>query len=135
LTHTLRDHPMLDANLRAAVWIGPTRDVARGVDSRGARLEILVDGHAFIHRETSRFRELRARPHSDAEHDEIRRELRIVVENHGVLLDTRWFASEMEHDAFLFMQGLDERAELGAEDTLERERLGSDDVHLDIAGA
>src|SRR5205823_6793857 len=48
LTLTLGDHPVLDADARARVRVGPARDVARRIDSRCAGLQTLVDDDAIV---------------------------------------------------------------------------------------
>ena len=48
LPMALGNDPMFDANTLAAVWVGPTGDIARSVDVRLARLEKLIDQNAAI---------------------------------------------------------------------------------------
>src|SRR5262245_7587688 len=101
---TLRDDPVLDTNPLAGVWIGPARDVARGVHSRRARLEKLADRETAVDRQTGALRQLKTRPHTDPEHDEVRLESRIVVEHDCALLDSLGRMAEMKHNALFFVQ-------------------------------
>src|SRR5689334_24992940 len=65
LTLAFRDDPMLDANPRAAMRIGPARDVAGGEDTGRGRLEVCVDRHAFVDGKPCLLRQCAARPPAD----------------------------------------------------------------------
>src|SRR5205807_1832858 len=103
LSLALRDHPVLDADRRAAVGIRPARDVPRRENVRHARLESLVDHDALVLLYTKRVSELRARPNADARDDEVGGDPGAVVEYEMTRLDRLGHAAEVKHDAVLLM--------------------------------
>ena len=52
-----------------------------------------------------------------------------------MLVDRDRGPAEMEGDAMLFVDRADERSELGAKHARHRDRIGTDDMNVDIAGA
>src|SRR2546427_6660082 len=133
LALALRHDPVLHANSLAAVWIRPSRDVARGEDPRHTRLEILIHRDPLIDREAALLGELEPRPHADTDHDEIRLEPRSVVEHDGVAFDPLGSMAEMEHDAGFLMQCSDEAAKVVAEHAPEWNLLGRHDVDVKVS--
>ena len=55
----------------AGMRVGPARDVAGGVDAGRARLQKGIDDHAAVDREARLLGQRQARPHADADDDEI----------------------------------------------------------------
>src|SRR6195952_285649 len=64
-------HPMLDPDALPGMWIGPTRDIARGIDSRDAGFEERVHSNAAVDLEPCLFRQAEARTHADADDHDI----------------------------------------------------------------
>src|SRR2546427_3011851 len=133
LALALRHDPVLHANSPAAVWIRPSRDVARGEDPRHTRLEILIHGDPLIDRQAGLLGELESRPHADTDHDEIRLEARPVVEHDCVTFDPLGSVAEMEYDAVFLMQCADEAAKVLAEHAPEWNLLGRHDVDVKVS--
>jgi hypothetical protein len=135
LALSLRDDPVLDANGAAMPDVGIAGDVARGEDAGGAGLEVLVDHHASLRREPRTLGQLSARVNTDAGDDDLRGDLRTVVEGHRFGVDPVDGVPEMKDDAMRFVQTPDEVAELRPQHPLQRPLLGRDDVHLEPARA
>src|SRR6185437_5802805 len=72
LAMPLGDDPVLDADCRAAVRVGPAGDVAGRIDIGRAGLQEFVDGYTAVDRQAGSLRKLQPRPHADAHDDEIR---------------------------------------------------------------
>ena len=84
---TLGDDPMLDTNIRAAVGIGPARDVAGRVNSRDACFKIGVDDDTAIDSEPHSLEKFDARAHADANDHEIRVKRTAAFELHLLCVD------------------------------------------------
>src|SRR5262245_12029133 len=65
------EHPMLDANVLAGVRVGPARDVAGGEDSGRAGLKVGIHRDTAIDLQASLLGQLGARPHADADDDQV----------------------------------------------------------------
>lgn len=74
-----------------------------------------------------------ARFHADTDDDQICGQHAAALQRDGVRVDAHRRALEMEPDAVLLMQGPDERAQFGAKNLLQRERIGSDDMDIQPA--
>src|SRR3984885_12521141 len=66
-----RHHPMFDANGFAGMPVWPARDIAGRIDAGNAGFEIGIDLHTAIDRKPGLFGERQARPHADADHDDV----------------------------------------------------------------
>ena len=115
--------------------IGPPRDIAGGVDSRCAGLQVFVHDHAAVDREAGLLGEPGPRPHADANDHQIGRQRRSAFQPDLVPVDRSCRLFEMEDDAVLFVQFADEVADFTAEDALHRPPLGGHDMDLQLAGA
>ena len=71
LTLTLRDHPMLDADLFSGVRIRPTGDIACGKDTGNASFKVLIDHNATIHLQPSLLCECHRRTHANSRYNKI----------------------------------------------------------------
>ena len=129
----LRDHPVLDSNALVRMRIRPPRDVARGKDPAGARLEVLVDDDAFVERESGVLGQRRRRTDADAHHDEVGVDRSAAAQANRAAIDRRHRLPEVEHDAVRFVKPLHEASELDAHDPLERHRIRRDHVDVDAA--
>ena len=127
--------PMLDPDILFRLRIGPARDVAGGKDAGRAGFEIRIDGDATIDRQSRLFGQSEARPHADADHDQIGLQRAAALQRGALALDRGDGVAEMEDHAVLLMQRAHEVAHLRAEDTLHRPLLGRHDMNLDVAGA
>src|SRR5207244_6136270 len=98
----------------------PARDVARGIYAGRAGLEILVHHDAAVDLQSGLLGERKARPHADADHDEVGRERRAALELDLLAVDRGRGVLEMKDDAVLLVDAAHEVAELGPEHALER---------------
>ena len=130
LSHSLRDDPVLDADALPAMGIGPTCNVARGVDAARARLEEFIHRNAAIERKTGIFREREPGSHANTDDHQRGIETRAVIEHHGRFFNPCRLAPEVKDDALLTVQRLDERAKLTAEHTLQRHSFRAH--HVDV---
>src|SRR5262249_42577514 len=133
LTLPLGHDPMLDPQILAGMGIGPARDVAGGKDSRRTGFKIFVHRDAAIDLETSALGQLDARPHPNAEDDEIGRQCRAAFELDVLAIDRRRRLLEMEDDAVLLVNRAYEIAEFTPEHALQRPALRRHDMNLDFA--
>ena len=97
--------------------------------------QIRVDDDAAIEREAGLLGERQARPHADADDDEIGLERAAALQRDALAVDRRDGVLEMEDDAVLLVQRAHEVAELRPEDALQRPLLGRDDMDLELARA
>src|SRR5579863_6683838 len=135
LALTFGDDPMLDAHGLAGMRVGPAGDVAGGIDAGRARLQKGIDDHAAVDLEARLLGQRQARPHADADNDEIGVESGAALETRAGALDRGDRFAEVEDDAVLLVQLADEVAELRAEHTFHRPHLRRRHVDLDIARA
>src|SRR5436309_3544551 len=70
LALALGHNPMFDADTLCGMWIGPARDVARGVNSGYAGLEIAIDLHAAIKPQSRVLGQSETRPHAYPDYHE-----------------------------------------------------------------
>jgi hypothetical protein len=122
---------MLDADVFAAVRVGPTCDVAGREDARSARLQESVDKHATVKREAGLSRQTDPRSHTDAGHNEICDYYVSAVESHlpGFYRGCRLL--EMENHTMLLVQRAHEVAHLRPENAFHRPLLGRDHMGFD----
>src|ERR1035437_5370665 len=132
---TLGHHPVLHADALARQGVGPARDVAGREDALYARLEVLVHRDAPIDGEGCVFCLRGRRAHTDAGHDEVRRQPCSVLQRDAAIVDRRRGGADMERHAVPLVQGTDEAADLLAEDLQHRNRFRRDHVDGDIARA
>ncbi len=102
---------------------------------RRAGLEELVDQHSAVDGQPRLFGQRKRGTDADADNDQVRVDALAAVQRHGMLVDRGCGPSEVEHDAMLLMDRADERSKLGAEHARHRDRLRTDDMHLEAAGA
>ena len=127
--------PVLDAD-RSPVCGSGQRAMSPAAKTPGALVsQILVDDDAAVDREPRLLRQRHGGPHADAHDDEVGRERLAARERDAARVDRRRGLAEVEDDAVLLVQRAHEVAERGAEDALQRPRLGRDDVHLEVARA
>ena len=79
--------------------------------------------------------ERQARPHADADDDEIGLEHAAALQRRALAVDRGHGVPEMKDDAVLLMQRADEIAHLRAQHALHRPLLRRDDMDLDLARA
>ena len=115
--------------------IRPARDVARRVNVRRARLQIFVHAHAAVDLEARALGERRARPHPDADDDEIGVERLAAFQPNPHAVDRRRLLLHVKDDAVLLVQDAHELRNLGTEYPLERRAFRRSHVHLDLARA
>ena len=115
--------------------IGPARDVAGRIDSGNAGFEKLIHRHAAIDRKAGLFGQRQARPHADADDDEIGLQHAAALQRRALAVDRGHGVAEMKDDAVLLMQGADEIAHLRPQHALHRPRLRRHDMDLDLARA
>src|SRR5204863_7882427 len=99
------------------------------------RLEEFVDGHAAIDCQARGLGELEPWLYAHADHDEIGREARTIVENDRVAFNTLAGMLQVECDAFALVQRPDVVPEVVAEHATEWNFLRCDDIDRDLAGA
>src|SRR5215472_10086523 len=104
LSLTLGHDPMLNAQSLAGDGIGPARHVARGKDAGDAGFEVLVDENAAVDLEPRALCQGKARPHADADNDEIGIDRAAVIENDPLRLDRLDAVAEMEANAMRLVQ-------------------------------
>ena len=129
LALTLGNNPVLDTDRCCAVRVRPPRNVPGRIDVLGARLEVLVDNNAILDTQPSALREPQSRPHADADDHEVGAEPLAICERDGIAGDRFGRLSEVEDDAMLLMQGLDELPEITAHDPLEGNGLGCNNMN------
>ena len=102
---------------------------------RSAGLEELVDQHSAVDGEAGLFGQRDRRTDADSDDDEVGVDAFAIVERYAMLVDRDRGPAEMERDAMLFVDRADERSELGAKHARHRDRIGTDDMDLDVVGA
>src|SRR5690349_4404151 len=131
LALSLGDYPMLYTYTRVGIRIWPTRDIARGKNSPDARFEKLVDGDPVIEHQAGLLGELEVRTNADAGDDYVGVDTAPIVQLHTSVANRAHAVAEVERDALVFVNLLDQLAELLAEHSLEGERLGRDNVDFE----
>ena len=109
------------------------RDVAGREDPRRAGFEKLVDRDAAIDLQAGPLGKVDARPHADADDDEISRELCAAFERDLIAFDCRGRVIEVKHDAMVLVQSANEVAEFRTEHALKRPALRRHHMDLDLA--
>src|SRR5262245_18525157 len=71
LALTLRNNPVLDANILAGMRIRPAGDIAGGKNVLNTRLKIAVHQHTAIKRQAGCLGKLSARANSDPDHHKV----------------------------------------------------------------
>src|SRR5262249_23256711 len=133
LTLALGNDPMLDAEALTRMRIGPSRDVAGGIDAMNAGLEILVDGDAAFERKSRLFRYAERGPHADAHHHEVGGERRAVAQREGLAVDMGHRRTQMEDDAVRLVKLANEAADRVAQYAAERDAFRAHHVDGDTA--
>ena len=98
-----------------------------------AGFEKSVDDDAAIERETGLFGQRQARPHADADDEEIRLQHGAAPERRALAVDGDDGVAEMKDHAVVLMQRAHEIAHFRPKHTLHRALLRRDHVDLDIA--
>src|SRR4029077_110695 len=135
LALTLRDHPVLDANEPAGMWIGPTSDVARGKDSWRTRFEIFVTHDAAIHSQSSLLSESERRLYSHSQDEKISIEHYTATQRRVASVDAGDRFAQVEDNTLRFVQSTNEPADLRAHHLHKRLLLGGNDVNGDASCA
>src|SRR5260370_22832500 len=104
--------PVLDAQMLAAMGVGPARDIACGKDAGRAGLEIFVYHHAALDLQTGALGQLDARPHADADNHEVCGQDRAALELDVCALDRGCGFLKMERDAVFLVNCAAELPEL-----------------------
>src|SRR3569833_4543058 len=112
--------------------IGPARDIARGIDSGHAGLQIAIDDNATVHRKPRLLRKCQPWPDADAGNNQIGRDYLAAFEHDAALIELTHPLLEMEDHAMLFVKGAHELSHLGAEHSFHRYFFGANDMHLDF---
>src|SRR3981189_2990719 len=115
--------------------IGPPRDVAGGVHTGGAGLEIGVHLDAAVDRETGARRQREQGPHANADDDQVCRERRPVIQGDARAIDATDRPAQVEYDALRLVELTDEAANLRSHDAFERNAFGSDDMNVEASRA
>ena len=93
------NHPVFDPERFPTVRIRPSRDIAGGIDSRRAGLQVCVHDHTAVDREAGLLGKLDARPHADADDDEVGRQRLSSFQPDVLPFDGGDRLFEMEDDA------------------------------------
>src|SRR6516162_6924398 len=133
LTLPLGHDPMLDPQILAGMRIGPARNVAGGKDSRRTGFKVFVHRDAAIDLETGALGQLDARPHPNADDDEVGRQRRAAFELDVLAIDRRRRLLEMEDDAVLLVNRAYEIAKFAPEHAFQRPALWRHDMNLVLA--
>src|SRR5688572_2820887 len=131
LTLPLGEHPVFNPNLAAASGVWPARGVADREDALRRCLEIGVDHDPAVDSQPGLLGESQVRAHSDPGHDEIGGEAFTVLQHDVAAFQAACRLPEMEYDPVVFVEPLNEVADLGPEHALERPCPRRDDVHVD----
>jgi hypothetical protein len=101
---TLGNNPVFDADVLTTMRIGPTCDVAGGVDVWFARLEVLIHDNPAVGFETCLLGKLEAGPNADTYDYEISIERVASFEFHPFAIDGSYRFFEVEVDAVFLVQ-------------------------------
>src|SRR5262249_16608666 len=103
LTLPLGHDPMLDPQILAGMGIGPPRDVAGGKDCGHGGLKVFIHCDAAIDLETGALSQLDARPHANADDDDVGRQCRAAFKPDVLGIDRCRRLLEMEYHAVLLV--------------------------------
>src|ERR1700739_2072763 len=112
LALALGHHPVLDADPAAGMRIGPAHNIAGGVNAGRAGFEELVHRNAAIERKPGLLRKRKARPHADADANEVHSHRAATLERGAAAVDAGDSVLQAKHDAVLLVQPTNEVAHL-----------------------
>src|SRR3569623_1037071 len=95
--------------------IGPARDIARGIDSGHAGLQIAIDDDATVQRKSSLLRECQPWLDANAGDNQVSCDHLAAFEHDAALIDRTHSLLEVEDHAMLFMKGTHKLSHLGPE--------------------
>src|SRR5438876_3011976 len=133
LALALGHDPMLDANIGAAVRVGPAGDIAGREDTGRAGFEIRIDDDPAIELEARRFGETGPRAYPDARDDQVRLDHAARFQPDQLALDRARGVLEMEDHPMLPVERAHEAAELRPQHARHRHLVRGHDMNLDFA--
>ena len=131
----LREHPVFDTDALTSERVRPARDVTGSKDAGGAGFEILIDADASINRKTGLLRQGQTWFDAYADYNEISVQPFAALQSHAGRIDRSRSAPQVKPDAMLLVQSPNKVADIGAKDFFNRNGLGPDHLHVDIARA